>query len=276
MTYLKHNVCYIIRLRLLNLNDSITKDKKEYLMKLVTFAALTATTIVLAACGGEKSAETAPVSAAPAAETATLESLDQRLSYIVGENMASQFKRDGIQLDVNALSMAVKDVQAGSESRLSEEDKQSTIAEIQQRGQEQQKAELEALAAKNKADGEAYMAENGKKDGVVTTASGLQYKEVTAGEGEAPAAEDTVTVHYKGTLIDGTVFDSSYERGEPATFPVSGVIPGWVEALQLMNVGDKFELTIPSDLAYGPGGTCLLYTSPSPRDRTRHRMPSSA
>ncbi len=225
-------------------------------MKLVTFAALTATTIVLAACGGEKSVETAPAAAAkPAAETAVLESLDQRLSYIVGENMASQFARDGIQLDVNALSLAVKDVQAGSTSRLSEEDKQATIAEIQKRGQEQQKAELEAIANKNKADGEAYMAENAKKEGVVTTASGLQYKEVTAGEGEAPAAEDTVTVHYKGTLIDGTVFDSSYERGQPATFPVSGVIPGWVEALQLMNVGDKFELVIPSDLAYGPGGT---------------------
>jgi FKBP-type peptidyl-prolyl cis-trans isomerase FklB len=222
-------------------------------MKLSTFAALTAATILLTACGGEKAETTA--APAPAEIASPIETLDQRLSYIVGENMAAQFKRDGIVLDVEALSLAVEDTQAGKDSRLSEEDKRNTIAEIQKRGQEKQNAELDAVAAKNKAEGEAYLAESAKKDGVVTTASGLQYKEVTAGEGETPAAEDTVTVHYKGTLIDGTVFDSSYDRGQPATFPVNGVIPGWIEALQLMNVGDKFELMIPSDLAYGPGGT---------------------
>jgi FKBP-type peptidyl-prolyl cis-trans isomerase len=220
-------------------------------MKLKTFVALTATAIALTACGGEKAETPAP---APQAAS-PLETLDQRLSYIVGENMAAQFKRDGIVLDVTALSLAVEDVQAEKESRLSEDDKRATITEIQQRGQEKQKAELEALSAENKAEGDAYLAANGAKEGVVTTDSGLQYKELTAGEGANPTAEDTVTVHYKGTLTDGTVFDSSYDRGQPATFPVNGVIPGWVEALQLMNVGDKFELVIPSELAYGPDGT---------------------
>lgn len=223
-------------------------------MKLKTFAAVTAATMILTACGSETAAPAESV-AAPAETASPLATLDQRLSYIVGENMAAQFQRDGIVLDVNALSLAVQDVQAEKEPRLSEDDKRNTITEIQARGQEKQKVELEALSAKNKADGEAYLAENGQKEGVITTASGLQYKEVTAGEGDAPAAADTVTVHYKGTLIDGTVFDSSYDRGQPATFPVGGVIPGWVEALQLMNIGDKFELVIPSDLAYGPGGT---------------------
>jgi FKBP-type peptidyl-prolyl cis-trans isomerase FklB len=108
---------------------------------------------------------------------------------------------------------------------------------------------------KNKADGATYLAENGKKEGVTTTNSGLQYKSLVTGDGAKPKASDTVKVHYKGTLTDGTVFDSSYDRGEPAVFPVTGVISGWVEALQLMSVGDKFELTIPSNLAYGANGS---------------------
>lgn len=225
-------------------------------MKLYSFAAITAATLMLTACGGDKAPENEAAVTAPAAEEALpLASLDQRLSYIVGENMAAQFTRDGIVLDTDALALAVDDVAAGNESRLSEDDKRSTIAEIQKRSQDKQKAESEALAAKNAADGAAYLAENGQKEGVVTTESGLQYKEVVAGEGDTPAENDTVTVHYKGMLVDGTVFDSSYDRGQPATFPVNGVIPGWIEALQLMNVGDKFELVIPSDLAYGPGGT---------------------
>lgn len=227
-------------------------------MKLNTLAALTATTLILTACGGEKKAEQveAEVAAPQEEQVAALESVDQRISYIVGVNMATQFKRDGIDLDVAALSLAIEDTKAGKEPRLSEEDNRKTITELQTRAQEKQKAEIEALSSKNTSEGEAYLLENGKKDGVITTESGLQYKEVTAGEGEeTPAATDTVTVHYKGTLIDGKVFDSSYDRGQPASFPVNGVIPGWVEALQLMNVGDKFELAIPSDLAYGPGGT---------------------
>ncbi len=183
--------------------------------------------------------------------TTELTSLNQRLSYIVGENMATQLKNDGVELDTDALVMAVSDVLAGNASRLSEADKRATIEEMQKISQEKQ-AEG---AAKNKAAGEAYLTENAKQDGVTTTESGLQYKVLVAGDGAQPTTNDQVKVHYRGTLIDGTVFDSSYDRGEPIVFPVTGVIQGWVEALQLMKVGDKFELAIPSDLAYGANGS---------------------
>ncbi|ODS24166.1 hypothetical protein AB835_05300 [Candidatus Endobugula sertula] len=181
--------------------------------------------------------------------------MDQRISYIAGINIATQFKRDGINTDVDALSLAIEDIKADKKPRLSEEESRKTITQLQARVQSKQQTERAAISEKNKAEGAAYLTKNGAKKDVVTTSSGLQYKEVIAGDGEQPTAEDTVTVHYKGTLIDGTVFDSSYELGKPVSFPVNGVIPGWVEALQLMNVGDKFELAIPSDLAYGANGT---------------------
>ncbi len=169
--------------------------------------------------------------------------------------MATQLKNDGHELNTDALVLAVNDVMTGNESRLTEEVKRSTVEEIQKLSQEQQSAEQADKSAKNAEEGVAYLAENSQKEGVTTTGSGLQYKSLVAGDGETPKASDSVTVHYKGTLTDGTIFDSSYDRGEPATFPVGGVISGWTEALQLMNVGDKFELTIPSDLAYGPTGS---------------------
>jgi len=187
-----------------------------------------------------------------------LGTLNQRLSYIVGENMATQLKNDGHELNTDALVLAVNDVMTGNESRLTEEVKRSTVEEIQKLSQEQQSAEQADKSAKNAEEGVAYLAENSQKEGVTTTGSGLQYKSLVAGDGETPKASDSVTVHYKGTLADGTVFDSSYDRGEPATFPVGGVISGWTEALQLMNVGDKFELAIPSDLAYGPKLVLML------------------
>lgn len=222
-------------------------------MKIKTFATITAVAVTLIACGGDKT-ETLGLDAATE-QTEPLETLDQRLSYIVGENIAVQFQRDGIALDLDALSLAIQEVQAGKELRLSDEEKRSTLTAIQQRAQEQQKIELEALSAKNLEEGKVYLEANGQKEGVVTTASGLQYQEVVAGDGETPTIDDTVTVHYKGTLIDGTVFDSSYLRNQPATFSVRDVIPGWIEALQLMNVGDKFELVIPANIAYGASGT---------------------
>jgi FKBP-type peptidyl-prolyl cis-trans isomerase FklB len=184
-----------------------------------------------------------------------LETLSQRLSYIVGENMAYQLKNDGLELDADALVLAVNDVNNGNESRLSEDDKRAAVEEIQKMNQEKQMAAGAEKAAANQAEGTAYLAENAKKEGVVTTDTGLQYKSLVAGDGPKPQATDTVKVHYKGSLIDGTVFDSSYDRGEPAVFPVTGVILGWVEALQIMNVGDKFELAIPSELAYGANGS---------------------
>jgi FKBP-type peptidyl-prolyl cis-trans isomerase FklB len=187
--------------------------------------------------------------------TIALETLTQRLSYIVGENMAHQLKNDGIELDTDAVALAINDVFAGNPSRLSEADKRSIVEQVQKESQEKQMTAQTEQSAKNKAEGAAYLAENSKKEGVITTDSGLQYKSLVAGSGEKPSTSDRVKVHYKGTLIDGSVFDSSYDRGEPIVFPVTGVIAGWVEGLQLMQVGSKFELTIPSNLAYGANGS---------------------
>lgn len=185
----------------------------------------------------------------------TLDTLTQRLSYLIGENMARQLQNDGLELDTDAIALAINDVTAGNPSRLSDAEKRSTVEEVQQVSQEKQMAAQAGQAAKNKTEGAAYLAENGKKEGVITTNSGLQYKSLVAGNGAKPARSDSVKVHYKGTLIDGTVFDSSYDRGEPIVFPVTGVIAGWVEGLQLMQVGSKFELVIPSQLAYGANGS---------------------
>ena len=185
----------------------------------------------------------------------TLETLTQRLSYIVGENMAHQLKNDGLELDAQSVALAVSDVMAGNQSRLTDEEKRSTVEQVQKESQEKQMAAQAEESAKNQAEGAAYLAENGKKEGVITTDSGLQYKSLVAGSGDKPSKSNKVKVHYKGTLIDGTVFDSSYDRGEPIVFPVTGVIAGWVEGLQLMQVGSKFELVIPAQLAYGPSGS---------------------
>jgi len=174
--------------------------------------------------------------------TIALETLTQRLSYIVGENMAHQLKNDGLALDADVVALAVKDVMADTPSRLTDAEKRSTVEQVQKESQEKQMAAQAEQSAKN-------------QDGVITTDSGLQYKSLVAGDGEKPSKSNKVRVHYRGTLIDGTVFDSSYDRGEPIVFPVTGVIAGWVEGLQLMNVGSKFELTIPSNLAYGANGS---------------------
>jgi FKBP-type peptidyl-prolyl cis-trans isomerase FklB len=233
-------------------------------MKLNSLALLTASSLFLAACSNDQTSESETATTEVAAPTTSeveatidpaLESIDQKLSYIVGINLAGQFKRDGVNFDLAAFQMAVEDIKSETGSRLSQEVVQETIATMQQQTQEKQKLMQKVQSEQNVLQGQAYLTENAKKDGVMVTESGLRYKEVTAGEGPMPTAEQTVVVHYKGTLTDGTVFDSSYERGEPAEFPVTGVIQGWVEALQLMNVGDKFELVIPSELAYGTRGS---------------------
>ena len=208
-------------------------------MKLIPFASAMAVTTVLSTA----------MAAAP------LETLDQRLSYIMGSNLASQFKRDDVKFDFDAFKLAVDEVMEDKTHSLSDDDKRKSIMEIQKRSAENQAKKAAEQSAANVKAGKEYLEANAKKEGVVVTKSGLQYKEVTAGEGKIPTAGDKVKVHYKGTLIDGTEFDSSYKRGTPATFPVTGVIKGWIEALQLMNVGDKFELAIPSELAYGKRGS---------------------
>jgi FKBP-type peptidyl-prolyl cis-trans isomerase FklB len=175
-------------------------------------------------------------------------SMSYALGYQVGRDLA------GTELRDDALLKGLKDGQAGAAAKLSPEEMQAALAALETRINEQRaKAQL-AAAEKAAAAGAAYLAENAKRDGVVTTASGLQYKVGAPGTGRRPTVSDTVTVHYRGTLVDGTEFDSSYKRGEPATFPVGGVIAGWTEALQLMQEGAKYQLVIPPALAYGDRG----------------------
>lgn len=170
------------------------------------------------------------------------------LSYSVGVLVAQNLKSQGLEsLDAATLAEAVNDVLAGKDLKIPFEEAGNNFQTYMQ-------AQSEKMNAGKIAGGKAFLAENGKKEGVVTTASGLQYEILTAGSGDSPASTDKVTVHYEGSLTDGTVFDSSYKRGDPATFGVTQVIPGWVEALQLMQPGAKWKLTIPQDLAYGERG----------------------
>lgn len=208
----------------------------------------------LTACGKNEPAEPAATQS-EAATAPQLESNEQRFSYFVGSNIGMQFKRDNLTLETDAFMAGLEDVLNDRELRLTPEQVQETMAAMQQEAMARQQKVMEEAAQKNQTEGEAYLTANAAKEGVTTTESGLQYREIVAGEGAMPTLEDTVSVHYRGTLVDGTVFDSSYDRGQPATFPVGGVIQGWQEALQLMQVGDKWELAIPSGLAYGPSGT---------------------
>jgi FKBP-type peptidyl-prolyl cis-trans isomerase FklB len=170
------------------------------------------------------------------------------VSYSLGISVANNLKSSGFEsIETHAVASAFSDVFEGNEFKINEEDANMLIQDYFV--ELSQKKSQEAISA-----GQAFLDENGKKEGVTTTASGLQYEVLTNGTGSTPVQTDQVTVHYRGTLIDGTVFDSSVERGQPATFQVNGVIPGWVEALQLMNVGSKYKLYIPSDLAYGERG----------------------
>lgn len=177
-----------------------------------------------------------------------LETEMEKVSYSLGVSVANSVKAQGLQsIDAKAVGKAFEDVFEGKELVISEEEANVILQEYFQ------KLANKALE-ENQAAGKEFLLENAKRDGVVTTASGLQYKVLAQGSGASPKATDEVTVHYHGTLTDGRVFDSSVERGQPATFPVNGVIPGWIEALQLMNVGSKYKLFIPSDLAYGERG----------------------
>ncbi|WP_114782541.1 FKBP-type peptidyl-prolyl cis-trans isomerase [Botryobacter ruber] len=173
-----------------------------------------------------------------------------KISYIIGRDMATNLQKQGITIEAEAFIQGVKEVLAGQASKLSASDVQQAMMALQQ--ELTQKQSSKGAAAKKA--GEDFLAENKKKEGVKTLPSGLQYEVLQQGSGKSPAASDKVTTHYHGTLIDGTVFDSSYERGQPATFPVNGVISGWTEALQLMKEGDKWRLYLPSELAYGTQG----------------------
>jgi FKBP-type peptidyl-prolyl cis-trans isomerase FklB len=174
----------------------------------------------------------------------------QKFSYAVGFQIANGIRHDGLDLDADAFTQAVRDVLTGQPTKLSKEDMQSAIQKFQQ----QQAAEQQVKADKAQKAGQDFLAANKKKKGVVERPSGLQYEVIKDGTGKNPAATDTVEVNYRGTLIDGTEFDSSYKRGEPATFPVNQVIQGWQEVLPLMKVGSHWKVYVPSNLAYGERG----------------------
>ena len=189
-----------------------------------------------------------------AGENLVLKSQKDKMSYIIGMDLGKNFQGQGMDIDADILAKGIKDGVSGGKPLLSEQEVKETLAAFQAEMMAKQVALAKTRGEKNKKEGEAFLAANQKKEGVKTLPSGLQYKVIKPGSGNSPKVTDEVTAHYRGTLIDGTEFDSSYRRGKPETLPVSGVIPGWTEALQLMQVGAKWELYIPSNLAYGERG----------------------
>ena len=207
---------------------------------------LIACVAILAACSDKAEAPKAPV--------LSLDNDKAKLSYAIGQDIGQSLESFQSDLDRALLIAAINDRLDGAESKLSAEEAGKVKQAFFKAQADKRAAEQKAAAEKNVAAGKAFLVENGKKAGVTTTASGLQYEVLTQGAGDKPAATDKVTVNYKGTLIDGTEFDSSYKRGQPVTFPLNGVIAGWTEGVQLMAVGSKFKFVLPADLAYGERG----------------------
>jgi FKBP-type peptidyl-prolyl cis-trans isomerase FklB len=188
----------------------------------------------------------------------TLKTQRDKASYAIGLNIGKSMHKDSVDVDPSILLRGLKDGMAGSRPLLTDDEARAAMVALQSEMRKKQEEKMLVQGEANKKDGEAFLTDNKTKDGVVTLPSGLQYKILKEGTGPKPVATDTVVCNYKGTLLDNSEFDSSYKRGQPATFPVSGVIKGWTEALQLMSVGSKWQLFIPSELAYGgrggPGG----------------------
>ncbi len=190
-----------------------------------------------------------------AADNVDLTDQKAKVSYGIGMNLGMQWRQQEVPIDPDVLMKGMKDAMEGNATLMTEEEMRNTLTAFQNQHRAQQMEKRKLQGEKNLTDGEKFLAENKTKPGVVTLPSGLQYKVIEEGSGDSPAAHDQVTVNYRGKLIDGTEFDSSYKRGEPATFGVSGVIKGWTEALQLMKPGAKWELYIPSALAYMERGS---------------------
>ena len=184
----------------------------------------------------------------------TLKTQSQKASYAIGMNIGKNLKRDSVEVDPAVLVRGLRDALAGNKLLLTDDEAKAALTALQSEVRAKEEAKIKAAAVENKKTGDAFLAANKTKEGVVTLPSGLQYKVIKEGTGPKPAAEDTVLCHYRGTLVDNTEFDSSYKRGEPLKIPVGGVIKGWTEAIQLMPVGSKWQLFIPSDLAYGDRG----------------------
>ncbi len=190
------------------------------------------------------------LSTAAAASEIKLETDRQKVSYVLGYQAGAQMKQQNMNVDFDTLTKAIKDGLEGVAPRLTSEQ----AAAVMQKFQADQRAQQAKIGEQNAKEGAAFLAENKKKPGVVTLENGLQYKIIKEGTGDTPKATDSVRVHYRGTLINGKEFDSSYSRGEPTSFPVNRVIPGWTQVLQLMKEGAKWQVFIPSELAYGPQG----------------------
>ena len=189
-----------------------------------------------------------------AADKLELKDQKDKESYSLGYQFGMSLKMQGVDINLDAYASAIRDALGGKEPRMSSEEMQSTVMGFRQRMADAQQKALKDQGEKNLAEGKSFLAENTKKTGVKTLPSGLQYKVLSEGAGKTPKKSDTVTVHYRGTFMNGTEFDSSIARGQPATFKVDGVIPGWTEALQLMKEGAKWQLFIPAELAYGEKG----------------------
>ncbi len=232
-----------------------------------------------------KKPATGTAATAKTAAPLTLKTQKEKFSYAIGMKMGANFKKQSVPVDANILARGVKDAVAGGKTLLTDEEAQAVIMEIQKEMQAKMQEKNKEAADVNKKTGEAFLAANKGKEGVITLPSGLQYKIEKPGTGPKPTATDSVVCNYRGTLIDGKEFDSSYKRGQPATFPVTGVIKGWTEALQLMPVGSKWQLFIPSDLAYGergagadigPGATLIFEVElMSIEDKSKDKTPAA-
>jgi FKBP-type peptidyl-prolyl cis-trans isomerase FklB len=199
-------------------------------------------------------AQQAKPSAPAAAAPDTLASPQAQASYAIGLNIGSGLRTDGVTIDPDAFLRGIKDALANAKPALSPEQMNAAVSQLQAEIDTRRNEKMANAALANAAEGEAFLKANGAKPGVVTLPSGLQYQILTAGKGPKPSASDTVNCNYRGTLLDGKEFDASAQHGGPASLPVGGVIPGWTEALELMPVGSKWRLFVPSDLAYGPKG----------------------
>ena len=194
------------------------------------------------------------VSQVSAEEKLILKDQKDKVSYSIGTNIGNNFKKQSVDINPDALVQGIKDALSGEKALMTEQEMNETMKAFQQEMMTKQAELAKIVGEKNKTEGDIFLAENKKKKGVITLPSGLQYKVINEGSGAIPKLTDKVTVHYRGTLIDGTEFDSSYRRGQTATFPVNGIIAGWKEALQLMKAGSKWQLFIPPTLAYGERG----------------------
>jgi FKBP-type peptidyl-prolyl cis-trans isomerase FklB len=195
-----------------------------------------------------------PATTSKAATPYMLKTEKDKASYALGMSIGTGLHKQGVPVDPAVVSRGLRDAMAGNKTLLTEDEMRAALKKLQEDVHATQEAKAHAAGDTNRKEGEAFLAANKSKDGVVVLPDGLQYKILTAGNGPKPTASDTVSVNYRGTLINGTEFDSSYKRGQPASFPVGGVIKGWTEALQLMPVGSKWQLFLPADLAYGDRG----------------------